>query len=71
MNPPHAGTSLLSGPSLRRLFADLVFRCPACGADISYGRRYWGFATAGQVKAILVALILVILGFALFMSFAE
>jgi hypothetical protein len=71
MAPADAWTSLFLGPSLRRPFADFVFPCPACGADVSYNRRYWGFATAGQAKAILTGFILVMLGVIIFMVLTD
>jgi hypothetical protein len=69
--PPGAGEALVTGPSFQRPFADIVFSCPACGADIDRARLYWGFATAQQVKGLVAGLVLAMLGVALFLVFRQ
>jgi hypothetical protein len=68
---PSAFESVFTGPSFRRLFADLVFPCPMCGADIARARRYWGFATVGQVKVIIAGFVFAMLSLVLFLVVRE
>ena len=56
-SPDSAFQAIVSDPAYRRPFADLVFACPKCHAELEYRRKYFGILGARQVKVVLTLLI--------------